>query len=65
MGFDAIWISPIVEGPYYNGKYATDFTKINSHFGTSEDLKDLVQACHDRNITVMLHIVMNHAMISL
>jgi len=41
MGFDAIWISPIVvnfpEG--YHGYWAKDWFSVNPYFGTAEDLK--------------------------
>jgi len=49
MGFDAIWISPILknyEGAYH-GYHAIDFTKYNDHFGSLEDLKNLINACHE------------------
>ncbi len=62
MGFDAIWISPIVENyrEGYHGYWAKDIYKVDPHFGSEQDLKDLVNACHKRNIWVMLDIVANH-----
>lgn len=62
MGFDAIWISPVVENTPqgYHGYWAKDLTKINSHFGTSDDLKALVTACHQKGMWVMLDVVANH-----
>lgn len=62
MGFDAIWISPVVKnsGSGYHGQWATDFQSINEHFGTSGDLKELVQAAHKLDVWVMLDIVANH-----
>ena len=44
MGFDAIWISPVVdniEGGYH-GYWAANWEKTNSNFGTDQDLKDFV-----------------------
>jgi alpha-amylase len=37
MGFDAIWISPVVDNmePGYHGYWARDWTKTNDHFGSS------------------------------
>ena len=63
MGFDAIWISPIVENTPlgYHGYWAKNFFAVNPHFGTEQDLINFVQACHARNIWVMVDIVMNHA----
>jgi alpha-amylase len=62
MGFDAIWISPILknkEGSYH-GYHNIDLYSINEHFGTSNDLKDLIKACHKKNIWVILDAVPNH-----
>ncbi|KAJ2955126.1 hypothetical protein NQZ79_g8823 [Umbelopsis isabellina] len=63
MGFDAIWISPIPENQAngYHGYWATDFNSLNSNFGSSDDLINLVNAAHGKGISVMLDVVANHA----
>ena len=56
LGANAIWISPIplqTDGGYH-GYWQQDITKINPNFGTSDDLKNLINACHQRDIWVML-----------
>lgn len=62
MGFDAIWISPIVantpEG--YHGYWMKDLFAINDHFGSLSDLQQFVAAAHQRDIWVMLDVVANH-----
>jgi len=62
MGFDAIWISPVItnypEG--YHGYWQTDFYNINDNFGSSDDLINLIKQCHSRGIWVMLDVVANH-----
>ena len=53
-----IWISPIVTningsdeaGEAYHGFWTKDITTLNSHFGTANDLKELSQALHDRDM---------------
>ena len=62
MGFDAIWISPIVDNydGGYHGYWSRNLYKINSHFGTEEDFISLVEACHERDIWVMVDVVANH-----
>jgi len=62
MGFDAIWISPVVDNTDkgYHGYWTRDWTKINSHFGSEQDLKDLVEACHKKDMWVMVDVVANH-----
>ena len=63
MGFDAVWISPVPQnlgGNDYHGYGAIDWYKINDRFGGEQDLVDLIQACHDRNVWVMADVVANH-----
>ncbi|KAF2963466.1 hypothetical protein GQX73_g10103 [Xylaria multiplex] len=62
MGFDAIWITPVVtnsEGGYH-GYWAQDLYGINSNYGTADDLKSLVNAAHDKGIYIMVDVVANH-----
>ena len=62
MGFDALWISPPLknkEGSFH-GYHNIDIYSINEHFGSSEDLKDLISECHKRDIWVILDAVPNH-----
>ena len=63
MGFDAIWISPVVDNiePGYHGYWARNLEKINSHFGSEQDLKDLVNAAHGKGVAVMVDVVANHS----
>ena len=62
MGFDAIWISPVVDNTDggYHGYWAQNLFAINSHFGTASDLNTLVEECHKRDMWVMLDVVGNH-----
>ena len=62
MGFNAIWISPIVlnKDGSYHGYHALDLYQINPHFGTSDDLKELIRTCHKKDIWVILDAVPNH-----
>ena len=62
MGFNAIWISPIVENTpdSYHGYHLTNLYKLNTHFGSEDDLKNLITACHNKDIWVMVDVVANH-----
>ncbi|KAK2950103.1 putative Alpha-amylase A type-3 [Blattamonas nauphoetae] len=62
LGMNAIWISPVVANipNSYHGYAATDLYSINSHFGSAQELKNLVKACHDKDIWVMVDVVTNH-----
>ena len=61
MGFDAIWLSPIVENSEdsYHGYHYTNFYKLNPHFGTEDDFKALVEACHKKDIWILLDVQAN------
>ncbi|HAM34593.1 MAG TPA: hypothetical protein DEB40_03200 [Elusimicrobia bacterium] len=69
LGFDAVWITPPVYNqwinPYiktrgYHGYWAYDFTRVDPHFGTIEDFKNLVIEAHRLGIKVIQDIVVNH-----
>ncbi|RYC61626.1 hypothetical protein CHU98_g4586 [Xylaria longipes] len=58
MGFDAIWITPVVTNSDggYHGYWAQDLYGINSNYGTADDLKSLVNAAHDKTSIEMCRI---------
>jgi len=65
MGFDAIWISPVVEqvsNPKraYHGYSAKNIYGLNANFGTADDLKALAAALHKRGMYLMVDVVPNH-----
>lgn len=62
MGFDAIWISPVVDNidGGYHGYWAANWEKLNANFGSEDDLKSLVKAAHAKGIYVMVDVVANH-----
>ncbi len=60
LGVTWIWLTPIFASPSYHGYDTVDYRAINPAFGTQQDLKDLVDACHQRGIKVILDLVMNH-----
>ncbi|KAH9483823.1 Alpha-amylase A [Psilocybe cubensis] len=70
-GFTAVWISPVnqnYEGPRsaygdpYHGYWIADATKLNSRFGTADDLKALSAELHRRDMYLMVDIVVNNVM---
>jgi alpha-amylase len=65
MGFDAIWISPVVEqindpSRAYHGYSQQNAYGLNSNFGTASDLKNLASALHQRGMYLMVDVVVNH-----
>lgn len=70
LGTDAIWLTPIFknkpvqleDGPSagYHGYWITDFTTVDPHLGTNQDLRALVDAAHERGMKVYFDIITNH-----
>lgn len=70
LGTDAIWLTPVFknkavqleDGPSagYHGYWITDFTQVDPHLGTNEELADLVDAAHERGMKVYFDIITNH-----
>lgn len=60
LGINGIYLNPIMEAES-NHKYdTTDYTKIDSHFGTNEEFAALVKEAHALGIRVMVDAVLNH-----
>ena len=58
---DAIWLSPINKSPMYdNGYDVSDYCEIDSVFGNFDDFETLVTEAHQRNIKIILDLVINH-----
>lgn len=60
MGFDCIWITPVVDSNGFMGYDAVNIFEIEPHFGSKEDLKRLSQKLHERSMCLILDIVLNH-----
>jgi alpha-amylase len=67
MGFTAIQISPVVKnfpedtvyGEAFHGYWPQDWYALNENFGTADDLKDLAKELHDRDMYLMVDVVIN------
>jgi len=60
LGVQGIWLSPIFSSPSYHKYDAKDYYKIDWRFGDEKDLKELVDLCHERNVKLILDLVINH-----
>jgi glycosidase len=60
LGINTIWISPFYKCSEYHGYHITDFFEIDRRFGTIDNLKDLIESCHVRNIRIIADFVPNH-----
>lgn len=57
MGFTTIMLSPIFKSETYDGRGAVDFQKVNEHFGSLQDVKQLMQEAHKRDMKVVFQFV--------
>lgn len=60
LGVQGLWLSPIFASGSYHKYDTDDYYTIDSEFGTQEDLKELIELCHARNVKVILDLVLNH-----
>lgn len=68
LGANALWMTPIFDSStaaggeklQATGYFTNDFFKIDPHFGTEEDFKELVDEAHKRGIYVILDGVFGH-----
>ena len=65
LGFDTIYLTPIFKSGS-NHKYdIEDYYLVDPQFGTNEDLKDLIDKAHARNMHIILDAVFNHCSMNL
>lgn len=60
LGITGIWLMPIMPSPSYHGYDITNYFEVNPDYGTMEEFKALLTACHDRGIRVIIDFVVNH-----
>ncbi|MFI5974742.1 pullulanase-type alpha-1,6-glucosidase [Streptomyces sp. NPDC051452] len=71
LGTTAIWLAPIfknrpVQGTGanasagYHGYWITDFTQVDPHFGTNQDLSTLISRAHAKGMKVFFDVITNH-----
>lgn len=66
LGVSAVWISPVFKQVAsdlhsYHGYGIQNFLDVDPHFGSRQDLIDLVNTAHAHGIRVILDIILNHA----
>jgi glycosidase len=69
LGATGVWISPPVANQWWNprahyggyhGYWATDFSKVDAHFGTLEDYQAYSRALHGAGLYLVQDVVVNH-----
>ena len=71
LGVDAIWMTPVIEQVHgyddsagvtyaYHGYWPKDWTAVDANFGTEAQLAKLINVAHQRNIRVLIDVIINH-----
>lgn len=60
LGIDVVYLTPIFKSNSCHKYDTIDYYQVDPSFGTTEDLKELVQKSHERGMKVVLDAVYNH-----
>ena len=53
MGFTMISLGPVFKTETYDGNRALSYTELEPHFGTAEELDELVKEIHKKDMKVI------------
>lgn len=61
LGVDVLWLTPIYDSPQRdNGYDIRDYFQIFEEYGTMEDFDRLLKEAHNRDLKIIMDIVVNH-----
>lgn len=60
FGINGIWLMPIMPSTTYHKYDVIDYYDIDPEYGTLDDFKKLIEECHNRDIKVIIDMVINH-----
>jgi glycosidase len=61
LGIDCIWLCPTYESPMIDYGYdISDYQRIQSQFGTMQDMEDLIKKVHELGMKILLDLVVTH-----
>jgi len=61
LDVDCIWIMPIYPSPLKDDGYdIADYYSVDKAFGSLDDLKELIHSAHERDISIVMDLVLNH-----
>ncbi|MCL2254924.1 MAG: alpha-amylase family glycosyl hydrolase [Lachnospiraceae bacterium] len=61
LGFDGLWLMPVMPSPTYHKYDVTDYFDIDPEYGTLADFENFIAACNERGIRVIIDLVINHS----
>ncbi|MGZ9236114.1 MAG: alpha-amylase family glycosyl hydrolase, partial [Anaerolineales bacterium] len=57
---NAVWLMPIHPSPSYHGYDVINYYAVNSEYGTMDDFRRLLEEAHNRDIRIIVDLVINH-----
>ncbi|MGB7548706.1 MAG: alpha-amylase family glycosyl hydrolase, partial [Terracidiphilus sp.] len=61
LGVTCIWLLPFFPSPLRDDGYdIANYVDVNPSYGTLHDFKAVLEAAHERNMQVMIELVINH-----
>ncbi len=60
LGIEGIWLMPINPSPSYHKYDVTDYYTIHPDYGSSEDLRSLINEAHHHGLKVIIDLVISH-----
>lgn len=61
LGITAVWLLPFFPSPLRDDGYdIADYTNVNPIYGTLEDFKEFLESAHQRDIRVIIELIVNH-----
>lgn len=59
LGYTGIWLTPIFKSSTSHKYNAQSYYEIDKQFGTMDDLDRLINECHERDIKLIIDLVLN------
>lgn len=60
LGINSLWLTPVHKSITYHKYDVIDYYSIDANFGTMEDYEQLLKEAHNRDMTVLMDLVVNH-----
>ncbi len=60
LGINGLWLSPFHPSDSYHKYDVKSYTQVDPEYGTLEDFKNLIEEAHERDMVVVMDLVINH-----
>jgi glycosidase len=60
LGVRGLWLMPVNASQSYHGYDVTNYYEVNPQYGTMEEFQTLIKEAHERDILVVMDLVLNH-----